>query len=54
MLWWWAAAAALGSCRDDIISIMWPMEFMLPLAMAPGWCDSAAFSLCREGERTEG
>ena len=41
-MWWWVPC----SCRDDIISIMWPMEFMLPLAMAPGWCESAAFSLC--------
>lgn len=40
-MWWWVP----WSCRDDIISIIWPMEFMFPLAMAPGWCESAAFSL---------
>lgn len=40
-MWWWPPC----SCRADIISIMWPMEFMLPLVMALGWCASAAFSL---------
>lgn len=39
--WWWP----LCSCRDDIISIMWPMEFMLPFDMPPGWWARAAFSL---------
>lgn len=25
---------------------MWPIEFMLPLGMAPGWWERAALSLC--------
>ncbi len=39
--WWWPA----WSWRDGIISIIWPMEFMLPFAMPPGWWARAAFSL---------